>query len=135
MLPGAQEIARPELCNVRFAVAAGQQFGGDVANFADVLPALQAATIVEVRGDADVVDTHLFHGVVDGVDILFQGCFGFVFENGVQRACILAEACLGPDGDHRVARHQGIGQALQWLQVEARTQGIELVHHRLGQRL
>ncbi len=56
LVPDPQEIAAPEFGDVGLAVAAADQFGGDVACLADILPAVQAAAIVEVGADADVID-------------------------------------------------------------------------------
>src|SRR4051812_3038189 len=65
LIPDPQEIAAPQFGDVGFRVATGQQFGGDVADVADVLPAFHATAFIEVRTDADVVDADLAHRVVD----------------------------------------------------------------------
>jgi len=82
-----------------------------------------------------MVDADLAHGVVDRVDHVLDRGAGLFVEDGVQRAGVLAELLLGPDGDDRVTRHQGVGQAVQRLQVEALAQGIELVQGALAQGL
>lgn len=60
LVPDPQEIAAPELGNVGLAVAAADQLCGDVACLAHVFPAVQAAAVVEVGADADVVDADFF---------------------------------------------------------------------------
>ncbi|MNE62832.1 hypothetical protein D3C80_1581410 [compost metagenome] len=82
-----------------------------------------------------MVDADLFHRVVDGVDEVLERGFGLLLEDAVEAAGILTKARLRPDGNYRVAGHQGVGQALQRLQVEAHAQGFELVQGRLGQGL
>src|SRR5450830_1784801 len=91
LVPHPQEVTAPQLGDIGFGVTALEQFGGDVAGVADVLPALKAAAIVEVRRNADVIDADLAHGVVDGIPPILEGGLGFVFENGVQRLGVLAE--------------------------------------------
>src|SRR5690606_34756508 len=69
-LPGAQQVAAPQLGDVRVAEAAAAQFGGDVRGFGRVHPAGQSAATVEVGGDADVVDAGDLDHVHDVVHVL-----------------------------------------------------------------
>ena len=82
-VPDPQKIAAPQLGDVGLGVTALQQLGGDVADFANIFPAIQPATIVEVRADADMVDTDFFYRIVDGIAEVFQRGFGFFLDNAV----------------------------------------------------
>ena len=65
--PDAQEIAAPEFGNLRFGIAVAQEFGSNVLRLAFVVPAGNAATVVEVGRDADMVDADSLDCVIDGV--------------------------------------------------------------------
>ncbi len=79
LLPDAQEIAAPELGDIRFGVTALDQLGGHVANLADIVEAFYAAAIIEIRADADMVDTDLSDRVIDGVDEILDRGLGLFF--------------------------------------------------------
>ena len=70
----SQQIAAPEFFDLFFAVAAADQFDGDVKRFAGVVPAFDTAAAVEVGCNADVIDADQFHNVVDVVDEVFNRC-------------------------------------------------------------
>ena len=72
LAPHAQQVAAPQLGDVRVAEAGLAQRGGDVAGFAGVLPAGDAAAAVEVGGDADVVDAGHLHHVADLLDVVVE---------------------------------------------------------------
>src|SRR6266853_1592947 len=61
--PDAQEVAAPQLGDVAFRVSAAQQFSGHVLTLAFVVPPQNAAAMIEVGRDADVVDADLLYGV------------------------------------------------------------------------
>src|SRR3546814_18054313 len=86
LIPDSQKVAAPQFGDVGFGVAAGQQFGGDVADLAHVFPAFDAAAFVEVRTDANMVDTNLAHGVIDGVAQVLEAGLGFLLQNAVELA-------------------------------------------------
>jgi hypothetical protein len=46
---------------------AAEEFGGHILALAFVLPAHYASAMIEVRGDADVIDSDLPDCVVDGI--------------------------------------------------------------------
>jgi len=81
-----------------------------------------------------VVDADLAHGVVDRVAQIFEGGLGFLVEDAVQRAGVLAEPLLGPGSDDGIAWHQGHGQVRQGRQVKTGAQRVELVLGWLAQR-
>src|SRR5690606_6228744 len=99
--PDAQQVAAPDLGDVGVAEAALAQLGGDVAGLGGVHPAGDAATAVEVGGDADVVDAGDLGDVLDVVDVLLDGgqrVFlldpGHAFGHGRERV-VLAVVVLG----------------------------------------
>ena len=68
--PDAEQIAAPDLLDVGFAVAALDEFAGDVAAFGGVVPASNAAAAVEVGADADVVDAGDLDDVLDVIYVV-----------------------------------------------------------------
>src|SRR5690606_13531688 len=107
LLPDPQQVAAPDLRDVFVAVAALAQLGGDVAGFGGVHPAGDAATAIEVGGDADVVDAGDLRDVLDVVDVFLhrgQRVFlldpGHALGHGRQRV-VLAVVVFGVAGQLR----------------------------------
>src|SRR4051812_50025041 len=72
-----QQVAAPQLGNLRLGVAAADEFERDVERFVGAAPSLHAAAAVEVGRDAHVIDADQLHRVVDMVDeVLDRGAAG-----------------------------------------------------------
>src|SRR5215218_7166674 len=70
------EIAAPHLRDLLLGVPAANELQRHVERLARVVPAFDAATAVEVRADADVIDADQLHGVVDVIDEVLHGGAG-----------------------------------------------------------
>src|SRR4051812_11864037 len=63
-----QQVAAPQLGNLRLGVAAADQFERDVERLVGAVPAVDAAAAVEVGRNADVIDADQLDRVVDVID-------------------------------------------------------------------
>ena len=70
--PHAQQVAAPELRDLRVREAAAAQARRDVARLARIVPALDPAAAVEVRSESDVIDARHVHGVLDVIQIVIE---------------------------------------------------------------
>src|SRR5690349_11901988 len=52
----AQQIAAPDLGDLRLCVSAPHEFERDVERFVGAVPAVHAAAAVEIRRDSDMID-------------------------------------------------------------------------------
>ena len=75
-----------------FGVAAAEEFESDVAALGAVHPASDAAAVVEIGGDADVIDAEAADGVVDGIEVLLEGSLGSAGVDGGEAAVVGGEA-------------------------------------------
>src|SRR5690606_17429980 len=69
----AEEVSAPDFGDVFFGITAFEKSAGDVGEFAGVVAAPDSAAAVEIRADADVVDSDDFHDVVDVVHDVVEG--------------------------------------------------------------
>src|SRR6185312_2237972 len=88
--PDTQEIAAPDLCHLLVREATPLQARRNVARFARVVPADDAAAAVEVRGDADVIDAGYLDGVLNVVQVVLQRRERELLVHALQ-ACLVGE--------------------------------------------
>ena len=67
-MPAPQEISAPHLGNFFFRVPAFHEFVSHIECFGGVVPAVDAATTIEVGADANIVNSNQIDGVVDMID-------------------------------------------------------------------
>src|SRR5690606_35527869 len=72
LLPDAQQVAAPQLRDLRVVETTSTQAGGDVGGLGSVHPPGDATSAVEVRRNPDVVEPRNIHHVLDVVQIVFQ---------------------------------------------------------------
>src|SRR6202035_5130304 len=70
LCPYAQEVAAPQFGNIPLRVMPAEQFGGHVLALSFILPAHYASPVIEIRGDADVIDSDLLDCIVNRIDKL-----------------------------------------------------------------
>src|SRR5207302_7735595 len=68
--PYAQEVSAPQFGNILLGVTPAEQFGGHILALSFILPAHHASPMIEVRGDADVIDADLLDRVLNRIDKL-----------------------------------------------------------------
>src|SRR6185503_364414 len=69
-----EQVAAPKLGDLLFVVSAANQFERDRERFTRIVPSDQAASAIEIRGNADVIDAEQIYGIIDMVDKIFNGC-------------------------------------------------------------
>ena len=74
-LPNTQKSSAPQFCDIGFAVAAPQQFGGNIHALTFVLPTDDTTAMVEVRRNADVIHADPLHRIIYGIHELRESCW------------------------------------------------------------
>src|SRR5580700_5183096 len=70
LCPYAQEVTAPQFGNIPLRVMPAKQFGGHILALTFILPAHYASPMIEIGGDADVIDSDLLDGIVNRIDKL-----------------------------------------------------------------
>src|SRR5260370_3215284 len=70
LCPYAQEVTAPESGDISLRVMPAEQFRGHVLALSFILPARHSSPMIEVRGDADVIDPDFLDCIINRIDKL-----------------------------------------------------------------
>src|SRR5437879_13020156 len=68
--PYAQEVSAPQFGNILLGGTPAEQFGVHILALSFILPAHHASPMIDVRGDADVIDADPLDRVLNRIDKL-----------------------------------------------------------------
>ena len=95
LLHDSQEVASPDEAQIGLAVALSQEAAGEVDEFGRGCKTRHTAVAIEVRSDADVLDTHDVNGMVDMGNGIEDGGLPVGAEEAVVESDLRHTACLG----------------------------------------
>ena len=72
LAPDTQQVAAPDLRDLLLGITPPHKLERDVEGLRSAVPAFDAPAAVEIRGDADVVDSDQLHRVVDVIDVVLD---------------------------------------------------------------